>query len=135
MPQLVMHIDFIGRQKQRDVLLLEFHNRETGFMLDYTTNSSRKTILDWFDANGIPYSPCGSYASETRLDSYRGQIYIDVPFDETDPLFRKAQEFLEHSDGTMKFEGAWFCYLPLDVCMENAHHDVPGFWEDLMAKF
>jgi len=135
MPQMIMHIDFIAREKQRDVLLLEFHNRETGFKLDYTLNQSRKTILDWFTANDIPHYECGGYASETRLESYYGQIYIDIPYDKSDPLFQKVESFLENPDGTMKFEGAWFCYLPLDVCIKNAHHDLPGFWEYLMAKF
>lgn len=135
MPQLLMHIDQIARQKQRDVLIIEFHNAETGFKLDYTLNPARKTILEWLAANDIPHYECGGYASETQIDSYRGQIYIDIPYDKADPMFRKVESSLENSDGSMKFEGAWFCYFPLDVCMKNAHHDLPGYWEYLMTKF
>jgi hypothetical protein len=35
----------------------------------------------------------------------------------------------------MKFEGAKFCYLPLAVAMENAHHDEPGFWDRWAENF
>jgi hypothetical protein len=66
-----MHIDRIARQKQRDVVLIEFHNAETGLTLDYTLNPARKTILDWLTANDISHYECGGYASETRLSSYR----------------------------------------------------------------
>jgi len=104
MPQLLMHIDQIARQKQRDVLALEFHNAETGFKLDYTLNPARKTILGWLAANDIPHYECGGYASETRLDSYRGHIYIDIPYDKTDPAFQKVESFLESPDGSMRFE-------------------------------
>ena len=134
MPQPLVHIDYIARQKQRDVLLIEFHNTETGVKLDYTLNPARKKIIEWFTASDIPPYECGGYASETRLDSYRGQIYIDVPYDKTDPVFRKVETYLENPGGSMEFDGAWFCYFPLDVCMRNAHHDLPGFWEYLLEK-
>ena len=129
-----MHIDQIARQKQRDVLIIEFHNAEIGFKLDYTLNAARKKIIEWFTANDIPHCECGGYASETLLESYRGQIYIDIPYDKTDAMFQKVESFLEHPDGTMKFEGAWFCHFPLDLCMKNSHHDLPGFWEYLLEK-
>lgn len=135
MPQLLKHIDQIAREKQRDVLTIEFHDKASGFKLDYHQNESRKIILDWFIANGIPHYECGPYASETRMESYRGQIYIDVPYDKSDPLYQKVESFLENPDGSMKFERAWFCYLLLDVCMKNAHHDEPGFWEKWAEGF
>lgn len=135
MPQLLNHIDYIGRQKQRDVLTIEFHNFEIGFTDDYRKNQARTAILAAFDENGIPYQECAGYASETRFDSYRGQIHIDVPFDRADPLYLKVEGLLENADGTMKFDTAWFRAYSLDYCMENAHHDVPGFWDRLMETF
>lgn len=135
MPQILKNIDQIAREKQRDVLTIEFHDKASGFKLDYHQNESRKIILDWFIANDIPHCGCGPFASENRLDSYRGQIYLDVPYDKTDPVFQKVKSFLEHLDGSSKFEGAWFCYLPLDICMKNAHHDEPGFWEKWAENF
>lgn len=135
MPQLLQNIDQIARQKQRDVLTLKFHDRAAGFMLDYHQNESRKMILEWFIANDIPHYKCGPYASETWMESYHGQIYIDVPYDKSNPMFRKVASFLKNPDGSMKFEGAWFCYLPLDICMKNAHHDEPGFWEKWAEGF
>lgn len=135
MPQLLMHIDQIARQKQRDVLPVEFHDLESGFKLNYTLNPARKAIVEWLVANNIPHYECGCYASETRFESYGGQIYIDVPFDKNDPMYRKVESFLENPDGSMKFDGAWFRGYRLEYCMKNAHHDVPGFWEQLAQEF
>ena len=135
MPQLIEHIDAIARKKQRDVLIVEFHNKTTGFRMDYRVNPARKIILDWFTANGIPYCECGPYASETRMESYRGQIYIDVPYDKSDPVFQNVASFLQNPDGSMSFEGAWFYKVSLDICMKNAHHDEPGFWDRWAGNF
>lgn len=135
MPQLLRHIDQIGRQKQRDVLTVEFHNYETGFRCDYRKNQARKTILAALDASGIGYEECAGYASETRQDSYRGQIYIDVPFNRADRKYLEVEALLENADGTMKFDTAWFIGYSLEHCMRNAHHDAPGFWERLMDEF
>jgi hypothetical protein len=131
MPQLIEHIDAIARQKQRDVLTVEFHNFETDYTANYRFNPARKIIIDWLDANGIGYEECGAYANEERIDRYRGQIYIDVPFEVNDPVYQKLEAFLENLDGTMKFDTAWFRGYRLEYCMKNAHHDVPGFWDYL----
>ena len=64
-----------------------------------------------------------------------GDIYIDVPFDTDNPVFQKLSSYLETPDGVMKIDGVVFCYLPLDVAMENAHHDEPGFWEHWAENF
>lgn len=91
MPQLLQHIDHIAREKHRDVLTIEFHNKASGFKLDYHRNESHKAILEWFIANDTPHYECGPYASETQIDSYRGQIYIDVPYYKNDPMFQKVE--------------------------------------------
>lgn len=132
MPQLIKHIDQIAREKNRDVLTVEFHDRASGFKLDYRQNESRKTILDWFIANDIPHCECGPYASETRMESYRGQIYIDIPYDKSDLLYQKLESFLENPDGSMKFKEAWFRGYYLEDCQQNAHHDEPGFWDSVV---
>ncbi len=135
MPQLLNHIDYIGRQKQRDVLTVEFHNFKTGFTGDYRQSQVRIDILAAFDLNGIAYQECIGYASETRFDSYRGQIYIDVPFDRADQQYRIVEALLENVDGTTKFDKAWFIAYSLDFCMKNVHHDAPGFWDHLMETY
>lgn len=129
MPQLIQHIDAIARRTQRDVLLVQFHDGSKKSMLDYALNPVRQFILDWFDANGIPYEECGDFADENSLDRYRGQIYIDVPYDNADQEFQKVCTFLENPANNELFKGARFCFLTLAQAMKNSHHDEPGFWD------
>jgi hypothetical protein len=41
----------------------------------------------------IPWRECGPYASETVMRSYVDEVFIDVPFDETDPQSQKVQAY------------------------------------------
>lgn len=139
MPMLIEHIDAIARQKQRDVLFVAFHpptsdsataEEITGMTdVDWKTLQVRQQIIDWLDAQGIGWKPCGHFANERLMMGYRGRIYIDVPFDASLPAFQAVQAFLELPDGSMRFPDATFFYCPLDKAMENAAHDEPGFWE------
>jgi hypothetical protein len=142
MPQLIQHIDQIARQKQRAVLFLLFNDplkkgEDDGSWpaIDYQHHSARQTILAWFKAHGIAHYPCGHFASESWMMSYRGQIYIDIPFDESNPDYQKVRDYLENADGNMKMPGVKFCYLPLEIAMKNAHHDEPGFWDKWAENF
>jgi len=128
MPNVIQHIDQIAREKGRDVLYVVFHKKLTQ-PVDWEASSIRRQIIKWLDDNGIAWRACGHVASTRFYSSYRGQIYIDVPFDERDPTYQKLRDYLEHPDGTMRYENAWFCYLPLTAAMQNVHHDEPGFWE------
>ncbi len=78
---------------------------------------------------------CGQVASETVVRSYAGEIFIDVPFDDTDTQYRKVQAFLEHPDGEMRFDDVRFYVVTLQVAMKNAHHDEPGFWDRWADNF
>lgn len=131
MPQLLQNIDQIGRAKQRDVLFLEFSSTAA----PYASNPVREKILTWFDANGIVYAECGGYTSEMRSEPYRGQIYIDVPYDVSDPVYMQLEAFLENADGSMRWDGTRFVCYPLEYCMRNARHDAPGFWDRWAADF
>jgi hypothetical protein len=61
--------------------------------------------------------------------------YIDVPFDEENKDYKKVQKYLENENGTAKDPNLSFFYLPLEIAMENAHHDEPGFWEKWAENF
>ncbi|WP_119157761.1 hypothetical protein [Caldimonas tepidiphila] len=135
MPQLIQHIDAIARKKQRDVLYLMFPRKKDRPPQDVEDLPLRRQIIEWLEHEGIDWKPCGGIASETRMVPYRGQIYVDVPFDPSDPAYQKLQSYLEHPDGTMRFDEALFCALTLDVAMKNAHHDEPGFWERWADEF
>lgn len=134
MPRLLEHIDAIARKQRRDVLYVEFQDTDK-CAVDFSALPLRRQITEWLDSQRIKWQPCGGVASEHRLCAYAGQIYIDLPFDPEDPGFRKVQAYLEHPDGSMKFHGATFYALPLQIAMRNAHHDEPGFWERWADRF
>lgn len=134
MPQLIEHIDAIARKKQRDVLYIEFRP-ESGRLGDARELPLRQQIIEWLEKQSIGWQPCGEFANESRMRSYCGQIYVDVPFTPGDPVYDRLVAYLEHPDGSMRFAEAVFCALPLDVAMRNAHHDAPGFWERWAENF
>jgi hypothetical protein len=74
-------------------------------------------------------------ASETDICSYAGQIYLNVPYDVDDYDYKRVQTFLEHPDGSMRFDGVKFWIVSLQVAMKNAHHDEPGYWERWANRF
>jgi len=135
MPNLISHIDKIGREKQRDVLTLEFHDDKTGFYQPYQFSKSRQMLLAWLKENNIPHYQCGPYASETTMASYKGQIYIDVPYDKKDLVYSKLAAYIENPDGSCKFDGTFFRCYSLAHCFRNAHHDVPSFWQEKSKNF
>ena len=142
MPMLIEHIDAIARKQQRDVLYLTFHLKNAnanGFQerkgYDYNDDPVRNKICGWLTEHNMRWQPCGHIASETMMMSYRGQIYLDVPFDDNDPTYLKVRDYLEHPDGTMGFPTVSFWYLTLEKALENAHHDEPGFWEHWADNF
>jgi hypothetical protein len=128
---LLQHIDAIARARQRAVLYLEFHPAERASAANYLFERDvvRDQFLAWLDMHGIGWQPCGPIASILRMESYRGQVYVDVPFDENLPLYCLLRDALEHPDGSMKLSSVRFMVLSLDRAMENAEHDEPGFWE------
>lgn len=135
--QLIQNIDAIARQKQRAVLYVEFHPQTDDFEdqfsyeYEYENDTERQTFLDWLQQHGIAWQCCAHVASECGFESYLGQIYIDLAMDDNDPLYCQLRDHLEFPDGTWRDPNKRFYYLPLDIAMRNAHHDEPGFWENL----
>lgn len=141
MPMLIEHIDAIARSKGRDVLFLDFPQEKSddpfdSFFVDWDSVPIRQEVIQWLDQNQINWSICGFIADEnSMIGGYFGRIYIDVPFDTTDPTYQKLSDYLETPEGEMKLKGVKFCYLPLEMAMRNAHHDEPGFWERWAEQF
>lgn len=140
MPLLIQYIDAIARQKNRDVLFIEFTDEQQFTINDDDAEFSyssinwrelpiRQEIINWLDGKRIPWTPCGHVADTSIMLSYQGQIYVDVPYDEGLTEYRQLSAYLENTDGSMRFKNAKFCYLPLDVAMKNSEHDEPRFWE------
>lgn len=140
MPAVIRHIDAIAREKQRDVLYLAFHpvgpdGRRISQDYDWQADPVRARIIDWLDSTKLSWEPCGPYASVNVLAPYRGQIYLDVPYDESLDDYCKLRDFLEYPDGSIRHPGVRFYGLTLEQAMENAEHDTPGFWERWAENF
>ena len=145
MPVVLKTVDQISREKQRDVLFLTFKEQEnppsqcdsaTGELpFDLGNCNERKEVIGFLEANKIPYRRCfpaqPTDGSLILASPYEGELYIDIPYDDSDPLYKKLEEHLENPDGSVKISGVYFWLYPLDLAMENAEHDEPGFWEDM----
>lgn len=141
MPELIEHIDAIARQKQRAVLYLEFHRAADAEMADfrsrydYAKDDRRSAVLAWLDAHALSWGLCGGFADVNAMRSYQGQIYLEVPYDESLAEYRLLRDYLEKPDGSMRHASVRFCVMPLDYAMRNADHDTPGFWERWGEQF
>lgn len=123
MPQIIQAIDEIAREKQRDVIFVQFHNFSTGFVTDYRTNPSREAIILWLDEQHIAYAPCGGFDSGCIVEGYDGELYIDVAIDEKDENFFKISEWFIGKGKARRYENAWLFYLSLEVAMLNSVDD------------
>lgn len=137
MPRLIEHIDAIARKKGRAVLYLEFHPQTREARRDYRFDQDpmRQSVLAWLDAHDVKWEECGPFANPNRMAPYLGQVYLDVPYDETLIDYRHLRDYLEWPDGTMRHAGVRFYAMPLDHAMCNAAHDEPGFWERWAEDF
>ncbi|MFT5709205.1 MAG: hypothetical protein ACI9ES_003513 [Oceanospirillaceae bacterium] len=127
------YIDKIARDKNRDVLFLLFKDTsDEPDPFNYENFKHRNEAVEWLTNNNIPFYPCSGVANENSMgEFYNGNLYIDVPYDETDLLFLKLSGYLEHNDGSQKVNGIIFGYYPLELAMKNKHHDEPDFWDNL----
>lgn len=137
MPRIIEHIDAIARQKQGDVLFVTFFDDPNGERSPHhwEAHPARATIVEWLDSHGYAWQPCGEVASETVMRSYRGSIYLDVPYDRNDASYRALEAFLEFPDGSLRMPHMRFLILDLQSAQKNAHHDEPGFWERWAEDF
>lgn len=146
MPIAIMplkYIDEIAREKQRDVLYLEFHplptvNPNTVETLEdeikyleserrvqkyrYAEDKVRDEILENLNKLNVHWELCQGLPTG-YLESSKGQIYLDVPFDENLPQYQVLQEYLEYPDGMMRFPTIRFHFLTLEKAMENVNND------------
>jgi hypothetical protein len=115
-----------GLKKNRRGILSAFNWQES---------VKRQEVIAWLDNNSMPWVECAGVASENSMCGYLGSIYIDIPFDTSNAEYQKLRDYLEFPDETMRHKDVAFAYLPLAHAMKNAHHDEPGFWEELAKDF
>lgn len=68
-------------------------------------------------------------------ERYRGQIYIDLPFDEDNAKYILLDNYLMTSENSFKIKGVEFYYLSLELAMKNSHYDEEGFWDKWAETF
>ena len=134
MPVALKHIDKIAREKNRDVIFINF-NREVFPSYEYKEYKERNELLQWLNDNDISYKECGPIADEGGWESYRGQLYIDLPIDEENEKYQLLCEHLDAPDGTFKIKGVESWIFPLKTALKNKHHDEAGFWEKWAENF
>lgn len=137
MPQLIEHIDAIARRKQCDVLYLEFHPTSAAERRSYQFEQDpvRTAMLAWLDQHALRWRECGPLADPRAMSSYRGQVHVDVPYDESAPTYQLLRDHLELPDGSMRRPGVRFYVLTLELALTNAEHDDPDFWTRWAADF
>jgi hypothetical protein len=137
MPQMIEHIDAIARREARDALYVTFFDDPSGARSPYRwqEHPARAAIVEWLTAHGYAWSECGEMANERVMRSYRGSIYVGVPFDRTNPAYCALEAFLEYPDGSLRFDHMCFCVIALEDAEKNAHHDEPGFWDRWAEDF
>jgi len=136
MPQLIMHIDQLAMDNRRDVLFVRFAEsfegqKRMGSREYYKKSKIRQRLLEFLEENEIGSIECGPPSNSGYMSGYWGEIYIDVPFDESDSDYRKVQAFLENEDGSMKFDDARFYYFPYEYAKESIQQGL----ESLVAEF
>lgn len=134
MPKIIQHIDKIARKKERDVLYVVFD--EICFPeKNYEQWEIRNTFVTWLTRHNINYCECVSVANENFIESYAGQLYLDIPYDESNSDYISVKNYLEYPDGSPRFIGITWYLIPLAYALKNKHHDEPDFWEKWAEKF
>lgn len=132
MPRILNHIDAIAREKNRDVLFVVFTDDVFDFSEKYQNLPERNELIHWLTENNIEFQPCFGVAVDGLLiQPYLGHLYLDVVFDENDPVYKKLVNHLENQDGSMKNPNVKFMYLPLEMALKNSHHDDPNYYSDM----
>lgn len=142
----IEHIDAIARKKKRDVIFVEFHQLKKGkgrknrhpydaLVLEWEHLPARRKVIEWLDTRAIRWSPCGNFADLNYVLSYRGQLYIDLPYDSELLVFQQLTAFLERADGSTRIPGVKFLHCTLEQAMVNAFHDESGFWDRWAENF
>lgn len=116
---ILKHIDQIAREKQRDVLYLEFNPKPSkddiwgndNGRYEFENDPVRQTILNYLTQIGASWTCCYPLAEDNNImieGCYNGGIYIDVPYDKSSPIYQKIETYLEYPDGSMKFSNVRF---------------------------
>ena len=141
MPLLLEPIDRIARRLQRDVLMLAFCNCGPNVSILESTrdrgwerNRKRREILAWLDAHTIAHAPCLPFWVSGLIHyPYQGHVFVDVPYDPGDKVYRQLTAYLEDGHGRCVHKGVGYHVVALAVAMRNARHDTKEYQDDLLG--
>ena len=127
MPQILRHIEFIAQEKQRDVLLIRFGpSRNAGELpqsIDQwpaSLKTKREHLIAWLHANTIGHEDCYPAGTLNCIEfPYDGTLYIDLPFDVTNPTYQTFIARLENADGTPRDPEVICFYIPLERALRK----------------
>lgn len=133
-------IDELAISLDRDVLFLTFHTTERTLenlekynlteehLLDCwwiwqdeiqvsAPNPNKQIILDWLTENNIPFEICSGISAPPGFSPVVDHVYLDFPYDDTNPLYQQFAEFYQESERgwSSKFEGVRYFLLPITV--------------------
>ena len=117
MAYLIHHIDEIARTKKRHVASIMFD-------LDFEGNiqrqladieEQREIITAWLSAHKIEYEPCYGFFDGSIETLYKGDLYVDLEVDLSNPAFCSLRDLLENADETyppdwhrLAFRRGWY---------------------------
>jgi len=122
MPPRIDRIDAIARKLQRDVLFVIFHTPHAEMTegqhhrfkmdtrIDWELCTVRQDMSDWLDAQEIAWRTCAGFASTNTVVSYLGKIYIDAHYEPELPRYQTVAQFMEFSDGGVRYRHSTFCH-------------------------
>lgn len=141
-PIVLRTLDQIAREKQQDALFVIFHKifhksseEQRGLSLvshqrepylpydpryidtscfDYVRCHERQLFVQWLYENNINFEECWGFGS-VRTYRHKGQIYIDVPYDESNSQYQLISQYLENPDGSLKDPSIAWYVLKLEI--------------------
>ena len=136
MPVVIRTLDQIAREKQRGAIFITFQKeveRLPGYpdcmdyrIFDYERDQKRILFVKWLYENHINFEECFGCGS-VRSWRHKGQIYLDVPYDESNSQYQLLRQYIENLDGSLKDPEVAWCFLKLETAIQYEYYD---YWGD-----
>lgn len=84
-----------------------------------TECSKKSELIQWLDTNGYSWVEfdVSRYKTPSYL-TYEGSIYVDIPYEVSDPEYMRLHAQMEWQDGKMKDPDVVLWFLPLERVFE-----------------
>lgn len=135
-------VESLARARQRDLLLLSFHDRQLEvrwasgplhppgnfyqqWMADrleaWKTHPERQHLTAWLAHQGIGWQPCAPFLSGwMAAGAYWGDICLDLPWAAQDPGYQALRAYLYLPDGGSRFANVTLYAMPLANALLHA---------------